>query len=68
MKSISGKDFCKLLERKGWELVRINGSHHIYIKKGTTYRISVPVHKNQDLKIGLLKSIMKIAEIQESDL
>jgi len=68
MKSISGKDFCKLLERKGWELARINGSHHIYIKQGTTYRISIPVHKNQDLKIGLLKSIMKIAEIEESDL
>lgn len=68
MKSISGKDFCKLMERKGWELARINRIHHIYIKQGTTYRISVPVHKNQDLKIGLLKSIMKIAEIEERDL
>jgi predicted RNA binding protein YcfA (HicA-like mRNA interferase family) len=32
MKTISGKEFCKLLEKKGWVLKRINGSHHIYTK------------------------------------
>lgn len=30
MKSVSGKEFCKILERNGWKLARINGSHHIY--------------------------------------
>lgn len=68
MKSISGKDFCRLLEKKGWKLARINGSHHIYTKEGTIYRISVPVHKNKDLKLGLLKSLMKIAGIDENEL
>ncbi|MGQ0761543.1 MAG: type II toxin-antitoxin system HicA family toxin [Acidobacteriota bacterium] len=32
MKAISGKDFARLLERHGWSLLRINGSHHIYGK------------------------------------
>lgn len=68
MKSISGKDLCRLLEIKGWELKRINGSHHIYMKEGRAERISVPVHKNQDMKIGLLKALMKIAEIKETEL
>lgn len=68
MKAISGKDLCKLLERKGWVLARVNGSHHIYTKKDTVYRVSVPVHKNKDLKMGLLKSIMKIAGISENEL
>jgi predicted RNA binding protein YcfA (HicA-like mRNA interferase family) len=68
MKSISGKDLCRLLETKGWELKRINGSHHIYMKDGRVERISVPVHKNQDMKIGLLKALMKIAEIKETEL
>jgi predicted RNA binding protein YcfA (HicA-like mRNA interferase family) len=68
MKTISGKNFCKLLEGKGWVLARINGSHHVYTKAGTIFRISVPVHKNKELKIGLLKSLMKIAEISESEL
>jgi len=68
MKTISGKNFCKILEKRGWVLARINGSHHIYTKAGTIFRISVPVHKNKDLKSGLLKSLMKIAEIAESEL
>jgi predicted RNA binding protein YcfA (HicA-like mRNA interferase family) len=28
VKTVSGKDFTKLLEKKGWELRRIKGSHH----------------------------------------
>lgn len=68
MKTVSGKSFCKLLEKKGWQLARIQGSHHIYTKAGTIFRISVPVHKNDDLKFGLLKSLMRIAEIIEAEL
>lgn len=68
MKTISGKDFSKLLEKKGWIVARIKGSHHIYTKEGTVFRISVPIHKNKELKIGLLKSLMKIADINENEL
>ncbi len=68
MKPISGKNFCKILEKKGWMLARINGSHYIYTKVGTIFRISVPVHKNKEMKVGLLKSLMKIADISESEL
>lgn len=68
MKQISGKEFARVLERKGWELRRINGSHHVYIKPGRIERISLPVHGYKPLKIGLLKHLMKIAEIQESEL
>ena len=68
MKTLSGKEFCKLLQEKGWSLARINGSHHIYIKQGSILRISVPVHGNKSLKSGLQKSLMKSAEIKESEL
>jgi predicted RNA binding protein YcfA (HicA-like mRNA interferase family) len=68
MKSVSGKEFAKILESNGWSLVRINGSHHIYKKEGKTERISVPIHGNQDLKIGLLRHFMKQANLSESDL
>lgn len=56
MKTISGKELCKLLEQNQWELKRVNGSHHIYGKAGSVVRLSVPVHGNKDLKVGLLKS------------
>jgi len=35
------------------------------MKVGNPARISVPIHKNTSLKIGLLKHLMKIAAIEE---
>jgi predicted RNA binding protein YcfA (HicA-like mRNA interferase family) len=68
MKSISGKEFVKILEKDGWKLARVSGSHHIYIKEGKIERISVPIHGNTTLKIGLQKHLMKIADLHETDL
>jgi predicted RNA binding protein YcfA (HicA-like mRNA interferase family) len=68
LKSVSGKHFARILESRGWQLVRINGSHHVYMQQGNPVRISLPVHGNDDLKIGLLKHFMKIANITEEDL
>jgi len=65
MKSMSGKDLCKLLKKNGWILKRISGSHHIFTKPGRKERISVPVHKNKDLKQGLLETLLKIAGINK---
>ena len=45
MKSISGKELCKIVEKKGWILKRINGSHHIYKKTGVENLLVIPVHK-----------------------
>ena len=68
MKSISGKQFARILESRGWVLMRVNGSHHVYMKTGNPARISLPIHKNEDLKIGLLRHFMKVAGISESEL
>ena len=68
MKVVSGKQFCRLLESRGWQLKRINGSHFIYAKAGVPARISVPVHGDTPLKRGLQRHLMKLASIAESDL
>ncbi|MBW1926306.1 MAG: type II toxin-antitoxin system HicA family toxin [Deltaproteobacteria bacterium] len=68
MKSVSGKEFARLLERHGWELKRVKGSHHIFAKSGNPARISVPIHGNSPLKIGLLRHFLKVAEINEKEL
>jgi predicted RNA binding protein YcfA (HicA-like mRNA interferase family) len=65
MKAISGKDLIKILERHGWELLRISGSHHIYGKPGSIVRLSVPVHGSPPLKIGLLRHLLKMAGLEE---
>lgn len=62
-KSYSGKEVCRLLERHGWQLKRIKGSHHIYGKSGERSLIVVPVHGNQSLKPGLQRAILKLARI-----
>lgn len=68
MKPVSGKDFAQILEHHGWKLLRIKGSHHIYGKSGSTVRLSIPIHGNTPLKIGLLKHLMKMAGLTEKDL
>ena len=68
MKSISGKVFARILEHHGWVLLRIKGSHHIYGKPGVPLRLSVPIHGDRHLKTGLLRHLMKLAGLEESDL
>jgi predicted RNA binding protein YcfA (HicA-like mRNA interferase family) len=48
-------------------LARIQGSHHIYRKPGRAERISVPIHGNRALKIGLQRHLMKLAGISEDE-
>lgn len=68
MKSIPGKRLCKIVEQKGWVLRRVTGSHHIYEKADSKQILSIPVHRNKDLKVGILKALMKIAQLSEEDL
>jgi predicted RNA binding protein YcfA (HicA-like mRNA interferase family) len=68
MKSISGKRLCKIVEQRGWILQRTTGSHHIYENPEIAQILSIPVHRNQDLKIGTLRALMKIAQLSEADL
>ena len=68
MKQVSGKDLARLVERHGWKLLRITGSHHIYGKVGSIVRLSIPIHANRPLKLGLLRYLLKQAELTEQDL
>jgi predicted RNA binding protein YcfA (HicA-like mRNA interferase family) len=65
MKSISGKELARILEQNGWILLRIQGSHHIYGKSGNVVRLSMPIHGDKPLKIGLLKHLLKMAGLPE---
>ena len=50
------KDLLKLLKKNGWDIVRINGSHHVLQKNGQT--TVVPIH-GKDVPAGLLNAILK---------
>jgi len=54
---MTGWELIRLLEKNGWILDRIKGSHHIMIKDSKT--LSVPVHGSKDLGKGLLRKLLK---------
>ncbi len=54
MRSVSGQEFARAIERRGWTLLRVQGSHHIYGRPASVVRLSVPIHGSKPLKIGLL--------------
>jgi predicted RNA binding protein YcfA (HicA-like mRNA interferase family) len=68
VKLLTGAAFARAVERNGWSLLRIRGSHHIYGKPGEVARLSIPVHGNQPLKVGLQQSLMKVAGLTDADL
>jgi len=67
VRPLSGKELARLLERHGWSLLRIQGSHHIYGKAGNIVRLSIPIHGNVPLKAGLLKHLLKMAGLSQDE-
>ncbi|MBK6540404.1 MAG: type II toxin-antitoxin system HicA family toxin [Flavobacteriales bacterium] len=55
---ISGKDLLWLLQKMGFVVVRINGSHH-RLRHADGRVTTVPVHGNADLPKGLLRKIIR---------
>lgn len=68
MKHVTGPEMCRALERQGWTLARIRGSHHIYSRPGARRPISVPIHGNRPLKTGTQRSIMREAGLSDDNL
>ncbi|MEK6913774.1 MAG: type II toxin-antitoxin system HicA family toxin [Nanoarchaeota archaeon] len=65
MQNIKSREVVKLLEKKGFEIKRQNGTHVILEKNNKI--VVVPVH-HPTLPIGTLKSIEKQSEISFRDL
>lgn len=55
---ISGKELLKILEKNGFTVIRVKGSH--YRLKHTDGRVTtIPIHKNCDIPKGLLRKIIR---------
>lgn len=54
----SGKQMIRILEKLGFVVVRINGSHH-RMKHKDGRVTTIPVHKNEDLPKGLMRKIIR---------
>lgn len=55
---IAGSRVVRALENAGFKVVRIRGSHHV-LRHPDGRGTSVPVHGNQDVRVGTLRGILR---------
>jgi len=67
MPSVSAKDLIKVLQRIGFCVVRQRGSH-VRLKHEDGRVVTVPVHVGQHVSRGLLRKILRDAELSPDDL
>ena len=65
---VSGKAVVRALERAGFVLVHIRGSHHYLRRPGAQQLVCVPVHGNRDLPLGTLRAILRQAGLSADEL
>lgn len=65
--SVTGKDLIKALNKFGFKVIRIKGSHH-FLRHEDGRRSVVPVHKNETIGKGLFAQILRDCEISREEL
>ncbi|MDQ3937408.1 MAG: type II toxin-antitoxin system HicA family toxin [Chloroflexota bacterium] len=65
--AVKPKELITALERRGWQLDRIRGSHHILVHPELRRAVTVPVH-TRELKRGTLSAILRSADISRAEL
>lgn len=65
--AIKPKQLIRALERAGWQLDRIRGSHYIMAHPDRNQVVPVPFH-NRDIKSGTLSGILSSAGMSRDEL
>jgi predicted RNA binding protein YcfA (HicA-like mRNA interferase family) len=60
---MNSAELIKRLEKAGWMLRGVKGSHHVYVHPIKPGHISIP-HPRKDLGQGLLHKLLKTAELK----
>ena len=63
MRTMNSGEIVRRLERAGWVLRGVRGSHHIYTHPDRPGHISVP-HPKKDLGTGLAQKLLKLAGLK----
>ncbi len=61
---MNSKQLIKQLEKDGWMLRSVKGSHHIFVHPTKPGHISVP-HPKYELGKGLVHKLLKQAELKQ---
>lgn len=66
--SLSPQKVITILEKKGFVLKRVTGSHYIFAHPETKRRVTVPCHTDQEIARGTLLQILEDAGISREEL
>ena len=61
---MNSKDIIKMLERDGWVMVRVSGSHHHFRHPSKQGTVTVP-HPKKEMKKGTYNSILKQSGLKQ---
>lgn len=64
--SLNGKKLISLLQKLGFEVIRIKGSHH-FLKHKDGRATVIPVHSNEDLGPGIISKIIRDIELSKEE-
>lgn len=65
--AVKPRKLIRALERKGWQLDRVRGSHYIMVHPDQSRAVPVPYH-NRDIKAGTLSGILSSTGISRDEL
>jgi predicted RNA binding protein YcfA (HicA-like mRNA interferase family) len=64
--SIDGRKFIKALRKADFEVIRIKESHH-FLRHSDGRATVIPVHRKENIGIGLFHKILKDCELTTDD-
>jgi predicted RNA binding protein YcfA (HicA-like mRNA interferase family) len=67
LRSLSGREVCKILSRHGFLEVRQKGSHVIMQLTTADSTVTVPVPLHPEIRIGTLMSIIRQSSVPRSE-
>ena len=59
---INGKDLIRILQRNGFDVIRVKGSHH-FLRHPDGRCTVIPVHKGETIGPGLLIKILRDCDL-----
>lgn len=63
---ITGKEVIRALNKDGFKVVRVKGSHH-FLQHFDGRCTVVPVHRGETIGVGLMNKILNDAELSTQD-
>lgn len=64
--AVTPRQAVRALERCGWKLDRIKGSHHVFRHPDHAHRVVVPMH-SRDLAKGTLNQIVSASGLDRAE-